>query len=34
MNYRLNIQLKKVTEIGERAFSTSQELGLIPESIK
>ncbi len=34
MKYCLNIQLKKVMENGERAFSMSQELGLIPESIK
>ncbi|KKN63796.1 hypothetical protein LCGC14_0498350 [marine sediment metagenome] len=34
MNYPLNIQSKKVLEIGERAFLMSQELGLIPESIK
>ncbi|KKM64307.1 hypothetical protein LCGC14_1502770 [marine sediment metagenome] len=34
MNYRLNIQSKKIKEIEERAFSISQELGLIPESIK
>jgi tetratricopeptide (TPR) repeat protein len=32
--YRLTAQLKEAVEIGERAYSMSQELGLVPETIE